>query len=134
LEEFVSERLKAHNYQHVTAVKVYLREGLPHRRMVLVDTPGVGSVHVHNTQAAQEAFAAMDAAVFVLTADPPISGSELYLLREVAGMAVCVFVVLNKADQLEREELDEAQVSCPMLRREHLVNVHDYGSARHAKG
>lgn len=85
-----------------------LPEGLPHRKMVLIDTHGVGSVHVHNIQAAKEAFAAMDASVFVLTADPPISGSELTLLREVADMAVRVFVVLNKADQLEREELDES--------------------------
>jgi hypothetical protein len=108
LEEFVSERRNADNYRNVAGVKVYLPEGLPHGRMVLVDTPGVGSVHVHNTQAAQEAFAAMDAAVFVLTADPPISGSELALLREVAGMAVRVFVVLNKADQLECAELDDA--------------------------
>jgi GTPase SAR1 family protein len=108
LEEFVSERLNANNRRHVTAVNVYLPAGLPHRKMVLIDTPGVGSVHVHNTQVAQEAFAAMDAAVFVLTADPPISGSELALLREVAGLAVRVFVVLNKADQLEPPELEEA--------------------------
>lgn len=108
LEEFVSERLNANNRRHVTAVNVYLPAGLPHRKMVLIDTPGVGSVHGHNTQVAQDAFAAMEAAVFVLTADPPISGSELALLREVAGMAVRVFVVLTKADQLEPPELEEA--------------------------
>jgi CrcB protein len=45
--------------------------------MVLVDTPGVESVHQHNPEAAQDAFTTMDGAVLVLTAAPPISGSEL---------------------------------------------------------
>jgi GTP-binding protein EngB required for normal cell division len=109
LERYVSERRNPHNRMGVADVRVHLADALPHPRMVLVDTPGVGSVHEHNTQAAQEAFAAMDAAVFVLTADPPISASELMLLREVAQLAVRVFVVLNKADQLNRQkELPEA--------------------------
>jgi GTP-binding protein EngB required for normal cell division len=108
LECFVSERLNPRNHLKVTGVRVHLPEAMPHQRMVLIDTPGVGSVHQHNTQAAQEAFTTMDAAVFVLTADPPISGSELALLREVATLAVRVFVVLNKADQLESDELPEA--------------------------
>lgn len=108
LNRFVSERHNAHNHRHVRSVYVHLPEGMPHPRMVLVDTPGVGSVHKHNTEAAQEAFASMDAAVFVLTADPPISASELALLEQVAGLAVRVFVVLNKVDQLEPPELREA--------------------------
>ena len=108
LGRYVSERLNPRNHRHVTGVRVYLPDGMPHPRMFLIDTPGVGSVHQHNTGVAQEAFTAMDAAVFVLTADPPISGSELNLLRDVARLAVRVFVVLNKADQLEPEEHSEA--------------------------
>lgn len=108
LDRFVSERLNPRNRRKVTGVRVHLPDGVPHPRMVLIDTPGVGSVHQHNTQAAQEAFTTMDAAVLVLTADPPISGTELDLLREVNRLAVRVFVVLNKADQLEPEELGDA--------------------------
>lgn len=108
VEQFVSERHNADNHRHVKVVRLYLDDGMPHPRMVLVDTPGVGSVHHHNTEQARSAFASMDAAVFVLTADPPISSSELTLLREVAADAVRVFVVLNKADQLEAHDLKEA--------------------------
>ena len=58
------------------------------RGVELVDTPGTGSVHGHNTMEAQAALAPMDAAVFVLTADPPISASEREIIAQVAEMAV----------------------------------------------
>jgi hypothetical protein len=51
----------------------------------------------------------MDAAIFVLTADPPVSASERDLLRRVAGLSVALFVVLNKADYLDETSLGEAQ-------------------------
>jgi hypothetical protein len=108
IEQFVSERHNPANHKRVEGVRVFLPEGMPHPRMVLVDTPGVGSVHRHNTDEANEAFTTMDAAVFVLTADPPLSATELALLGDVADKAVRVFVVLNKADQLSESELPEA--------------------------
>jgi hypothetical protein len=41
-------------------------------------------VHAHNTAAAAAALPSMDAAIFVLTADPPVSASERDLLDEAA--------------------------------------------------
>lgn len=108
LPRYVSERHNSRNHRRVKDVRVFLPSGMPHPQMVLVDTPGVGSVHEHNTEEAATAFTTMDAAVFVLTVDPPISATELALLRDVAGKAVRVFVVLNKADQLTGAELAEA--------------------------
>ena len=73
-----------------------------------MNTPGTGSVHAHNTAEAEAALDTMDAAVFVLTADPPASASERELMTRVAGGSVRMFVVLNKADYLARDELGEA--------------------------
>ena len=50
----------------------------------------------------------MDAAVFVLTADPPVSATERDLLGRVAGLSVTTFAVLNKADYLDEPGLAEA--------------------------
>ncbi len=69
----------------------------------LVDTPGTGPVHAHDREA-EGALAAMDAAVFVLTGDPPISASERDLLVQVADASVRTFVILNKIDRLDDEE------------------------------
>lgn len=49
----------------------------------------------------------MDVAVFVLTADPPVSASERELISQVARLSVTMFVVLNKADHLSAAELAE---------------------------
>jgi len=74
----------------------------------LVDTPGVGSVHAHNTAEATATLNRMDAAILVLSADPPISASERALLRRLRSQAVRVFCVLNKTDRLTAAELAEA--------------------------
>jgi ribosome biogenesis GTPase A len=108
LAAFVTEKANPANARGVAAVTVFLAE-LPLRRAVLVDTPGVGSVLAHNTDEAHEAMDAMDVAVFVLTADPPISGSERELLELTRAHAVRTFVVLNKADRLSPAELAEAR-------------------------
>ncbi len=73
----------------------------------LVDTPGTGSVFQRDTQAAREALPTMDAAVFVLTADPPVSASGRDLLSQVADLSVTTFAVLNKADHLDETGLAE---------------------------
>jgi GTP-binding protein EngB required for normal cell division len=73
----------------------------------LVDTPGVGSVHDRSAAAAVDALDTMDAAVIVLTADPPISASERDFLHRVRGSSVALFCVLNKTDRLDPTELDE---------------------------
>jgi hypothetical protein len=57
-------------------------------------------VYAHNTAAAEAALETMDSAVFVLTADPPVSASERALMSRVAGLSVTMFVVLNKTDYL----------------------------------
>ena len=75
----------------------------------LVDTPGTGSVFEHNTVAAQDALSTLDAAIFVVTADPPISATERDLLREVSNRSLRTFIVLNKADQLADDDLRQAE-------------------------
>lgn len=107
LDELVTEAGNPGNARGVDDVTVHLDVGLLSRGLELVDTPGTGSVHENNTAQAVAALAGMDAAIFVLSADPPISASERLWLREVRGQAVHVFCVLNKADYLAPADLVE---------------------------
>jgi GTPase Era involved in 16S rRNA processing len=77
------------------------------RGVELVDTPGTGSVHGYNTIEAEAALASTDAAVLVLTADPPVSASERELIARVAELSVEMFVGLDKVDRLGGPELAE---------------------------
>ncbi len=109
LEDLVTERRNPGNRRNLTSVAVLVDVPVLARGVELVDTPGTGSVYVHNTTVAETALETMDAAVFVLTADPPVSASERELMARVAARAVRMFVVLNKADYLAPGELAEAQ-------------------------
>jgi small GTP-binding protein len=104
----VAERGNPGNRRGVADVTVGLDAPILASGVDLVDTPGTGSVYEHNTAAADNALATMDAAVFVLTADPPMSATERDLLAQVTRLSVARFVVLNKADYLDEAGLAEA--------------------------
>jgi len=104
----VTEEANPANRLGVRQVVVRLPAPLVASGVEIVDTPGTGSVHEHNTRTARAALGQMDAAVFVLSADPPVSAAERALLVQVADTAVEVFVLLNKADRLDPTELRQA--------------------------
>ena len=105
LAEFVTEAGNPGNVRGVAGVEVRLDVPLLAGGLELVDTPGTGSVHEHNTGAAVAALERMDAAIVVLSADPPISAAERAWLRTVREQAVHLFCVVNKADHLAPVEL-----------------------------
>jgi Dynamin family len=107
-EAFGTERGNPGNSRHVRAITVRLNSAMLARGVEIVDTPGTGSVHAHNTTAAEEVLPTMDAAIFVLTADPPVSAAERDLLGRVHGLSMTTFVVLNKADFTDAAGLAEA--------------------------
>src|SRR5580698_812493 len=108
LADLVTERGNPSNRRGIAGVTVYLDAPVLASGVELVDTPGTGSVFEWDTEAAHAALESMDAAIFVLTADPPVSASERDLLGRVAGLSVTTFAVLNKADRLDDAELAEA--------------------------
>jgi GTP-binding protein EngB required for normal cell division len=103
LDDLVTERGNPANRRGLASVTVTVDAAVLARGVELVDTPGTGSVYAHNTAEAELALETMDAAVFVLTADPPVSASERDLMSRVARLSVRMFVVLNKADYLSAE-------------------------------
>lgn len=107
LAELVTESGNPDNVRRIASVTVRLPAPLLRLGVELVDTPGTGSVYAQNTIEATTARERMDAAIVVLTADPPISAAERDLLRSVRGGAVTAFCVLNKTDRLEAEDLAE---------------------------
>ncbi|HEY1628172.1 MAG TPA: dynamin family protein [Streptosporangiaceae bacterium] len=108
LADLVTERGNPRNRRGITAVTVFTDAPVLAGGVELVDTPGTGSVFEWDTDAALEALDTMDAAVFVLAADPPVSAAERALLGTVSGLSVTTFAVLNKADHLDPAGLAEA--------------------------
>jgi small GTP-binding protein len=108
LDDLGTERGNPGNCRGIAGITVRLDAPLLARGAEIVDTPGTGSVYAHNTAAADAVLPTMDAAIFVLTADPPVSASERELLGRVRGLSMTTFVVLNKADHADPADLAEA--------------------------
>lgn len=76
LPTLVTERGNPGNRLGLSSVTVHLA-GLLSQGVEIVDTPGAGSVYEHNTAEADRALETTDAAVFVLTADPPMDSVDM---------------------------------------------------------
>ncbi|MEX1124926.1 MAG: dynamin family protein [Acidimicrobiia bacterium] len=107
LARYVNERENPANRLGVDRAVVNHPSALLAEGVYLVDTPGVGSVHSHNTDIARRFLPEADAAIFVTAADPPISAAERRFLHEVKAEAARMCIVLNKIDYLNRAELAE---------------------------
>ncbi len=114
LFRFVAEEANPKNHLNVERVDLFYPAPLLQEGVVLIDTPGIGSTHQHNTDAALEVLPECDAALFVTSADPPITEAELTYLNVVKTKAARVYFVLNKADYLERADLE---IAVAFLRR-----------------
>ncbi len=77
-------------------------------RVVLVDTPGVGSTFLHNSRAAEAVLGDCDVGIFVLSPDPPITETELRYLNNVRRAIPKLYFALNKIDLLSPDERDLA--------------------------
>jgi len=108
LGDLVTERGNPRNRRGIAAVTAFVDAPVLAGGVELVDTPGTGSVYQWDTDAAHQALETMDAAVLVLTADPPVSASERDLLAKIGDLSVTTFAVLNKADHLDDAGLAEA--------------------------
>jgi GTP-binding protein EngB required for normal cell division len=117
---FVTEDTNPGNALGVARVTARLHTPLLDAGVRLVDTPGVGSVYEHNTRSTDAYLSNLDAAVVVTSADPPISRAERAFLQRVLEYAVRLFVVLNKADYLTVDELDQTVAFTERVIREVL--------------
>ncbi len=108
LGDYVSETGNPENRLGVERVDLRLGSVIGRGRIVLADTPGSGSVFKHNTETLRAWFGNIDAAVFVVSTDPPIGEEDAALLAEVAETAGEVLVVLNKVDRLRPDEVEES--------------------------
>ncbi|MFI5331556.1 MAG: dynamin family protein [Desulfobaccales bacterium] len=108
LADYITEKGNPRNQKGVREVEIaypsdYLRDGVR-----IIDTPGVGSVYSHNTEVAYNYLPQVDAAVFVVTADPPLSAAEQEFLKDIREYVHKLFFVLNKIDYVDEAERQEA--------------------------
>lgn len=105
LRPWSTEDGNPNNERQVARVQVRVPSPFLDGGLVLVDTPGAGSVHGHNTRAAETAWDDADGAILVLSADAPLAKAELELLDRFTNRGATVFIALNKVDHLQRDDI-----------------------------
>ena len=108
LAGFVSEEKNPGNRLTVAEVEVSYPAPILQSGVVLIDTPGIGSTFKHNTEATLNFLPQCDAALFIVSPDPPITEVEVEFLKEVRSKMKHLFFVFNKSDYLTGEELDQS--------------------------
>lgn len=107
LPDYVTEKGNPKNVRGVRCARIeypspFLEEGI-----LLIDTPGVGSTFLHNTETTYDFLDHLDAALFLMSADVPISQVEKELIDTIKGSTQKIFFVLNKIDNLAPKEIEE---------------------------
>jgi GTPase SAR1 family protein len=100
LSRHVSEEENPGNRMEVTGVELYHDSPFLQKGAVLIDTPGIGSTHLHNTEATLNFMPQCDAALFLVSADPPITEVEIEFLGQVRRKIERIFFIINKIDYL----------------------------------
>jgi GTP-binding protein EngB required for normal cell division len=128
MADYVTEKGNPANQKEVKQVQVsypsaYLRDGV-----FIIDTPGVGSTFENNTEMTYNYLPRVDAALFLLAVDPPISQSEIAFLKDVKQYVEKIFFIQNKIDYLDEEDRQESMVFSQQVIEEAFGsdNVHIY--------
>ncbi len=104
LPDYVTEKGNPGNEKKVKRVEIsypsdYLKGGVH-----IIDTPGVGSIFEDNTKVTYDFLPKVDAALFLISADPPISRAELDFLKDVSKYVNKIFFIQNKIDYIPDED------------------------------
>lgn len=135
LADFVTQQGNPGNQRRVALARIELPSELLRRGFHFVDTPGLGSAILANTQTTERFLPEADAFMLVTSFDSPLSQEELQTLRYIGPSAGRVFLVINKGDLASSAE--RAQVLSHVERQaravfgEHVPKIHSV-SAREA--
>lgn len=109
LDSYVTEKNNQKNHLCVFEAIVTCKSSLLENGTVIVDTPGFGSTLTHNTKTTLDLLASCDAALFLLSADLPITQIEIEFLESVIKTVPRLFFVYNKTDLLNKKELQASE-------------------------
>ncbi len=120
LARFVAESANPHNRLGVRQVEVTYPAPVLRQGVALIDTPGIGSTFRHNTEATVNFLPQCDAALFVVSADPPITEVEVEFLKLARQKLARLFFILNKVDYLDADERPAAVAFLQQVLREQV--------------
>ena len=115
LSKYVNEQENPNNKLGVLSIGMNSQSDFIKDGLILVDTPGVGSVHKHNTDAAYAFVKESDGVIFMISVDSPINEIEIEFLKNAKEFASKFYFVVNKIDNVSEDELVQYISYCKTL-------------------
>src|SRR5271154_4738581 len=106
LVNYLTEVGNPGNRKQVSFVEIYYPSAFLESGIILIDTPGIGSTHTHNTQITESYLEHVDAGIIVLSIDPPITEVESQFIRRIKEDVPKLFFILNKTDIASADEVN----------------------------
>ncbi len=107
LPEYVTESANPENGKQVATVELTATALAPFHGLRFVDTPGLGSVFQHNTQAALDWLPRVGGALLAIPVNQPFSEQDLALLKDVARHTPEIVLLVTKADLVTAGQLEQ---------------------------
>lgn len=107
--DYVPEAGNPDNIKGVAAVDIETPALADLPGLRLVDTPGLGSVHAHNTQSTMDWLPSVALAIVAISVERPLSEEDQRLIETLRPLASRVVVVLTKADLVTGAELEQVR-------------------------
>jgi small GTP-binding protein len=126
LEAVVTEEGNPENHLGVLQVEILHPAPILKHGVVLIDTPGIGSTFTHNTQATLNFLPQCDAALFVVSADPPLTEVESQFLQDVFPKVSQLFFIFNKIDYLNDREKEAAVGFFKKVLKQKIPSTEEY--------
>ena len=106
LAEYVSETHNPGNVKQVTVANLEVPSPMLRQGAVFADTPGIGAAGDVSTKTTLGFLPSCDAALFISSAETPLSAIEVEFLAMLRQYVTKVFFVLNKVDMVSRDDRD----------------------------
>jgi ribosome biogenesis GTPase A len=107
LADYITESANPGNKKRVASVEISHPSPFLEAGIILIDTPGIGSTHAHNTRTTESYLQQVDAAIVVLSVDPPITEIESQFVKSLKEDIPKLFFLLNKTDLASADEVSE---------------------------
>ena len=115
MSAYINEQENSDNHLGVSEVELYCPSPFLQKGLTFVDTPGVGSVHQKNSDAAYSYVKESDALIFMLSVDSPINQIEIDFLQNAKEFASKFYFAVNKIDTIEEADLADYLHYCRKL-------------------
>lgn len=108
IADYVTEEQNPGNVKEVTRVVVELPSPRLHDGLVLVDTPGLGSLATKGGEETLAYLPRADFAIVLISAASPLNDDDLTTIRALRKAGIPISVLLSKADLIPASEVEKA--------------------------